>query len=171
VRNAFLARGNDDDVVDNNRTAIKSFGTLGRFGSMGERNGEDEDHAARWCSTGTSGVTFSSKTKEYVTSSRMESNATSQDVVFFDAKSRAREAKAFSVEFWITPHLIKLAGFTGPHYTPFFTLETPKKNETFNPYAWTSPYDCSDEFDFALYIGTDFSVGFRSREPIAISSS
>jgi hypothetical protein len=173
VRNAFLARGNDDgdDVVDNNRTTIKSFGTLGRFGSIGERDGEDEDHAARWCSTGTSGVTFSSKTKEYVTSSRMESNATSQDVVFFDAKSRAREAKAFSVEFWITPRLIKLAGFTGRHYTPFFTLETPKKNETFNPYAWTSPYDCSDEFDFALYIGTDFSVGFRSREPITISSS
>ena len=168
----------DDDDDETNRTiSSSSFGTLGRFWPPKESVDEKDDslYHKRWCSEGTSGVTFSSKTKEYVSSfsfssffssTRTKSNST-MDVIF-DAKSRASEAKAFSVEFWITPRLQKLDGFTGRYFTPFFTLETPKKNETFNPYAWTSAFDCTDEFDFALYIGTDFSVGFRSREPIAI---
>ena len=122
----------DDDDDETNRTISSSFGTLGRFWppkeSVDEKDIDDSLYHKRWCSEGTSGVTFSSKTKEYVSSfssTKTESNST-MDVIF-DAKSRASEAKAFSVEFWITPRLQKLDGFTGRHFTPFFTLETPKK--------------------------------------------
>ena len=161
-RNAFA---NDAADVETRTPSSSSFGTLGRVWPELNNESKSSTYHEMWCSKGTSGVTFSSKTKDYVTS--IPSNVTTADVAF-DAQSRASEAKAFSVEFWITPRLSKRDGFTGRHFTPFFSLETAKRNETFSAYTRTSIFDCADEFDFALYIWTDFSVGFRSREPIAM---
>ena len=59
----------DDDDDETNRTiSSSSFGTLGRFWPPKESVDEKDDslYHKRWCSEGTSGVTFSSKTKEYV---------------------------------------------------------------------------------------------------------
>ena len=185
--NSSIAKriGNGTDWANTSgNKSTGSFGTLERFfaqssssssSSSNDSNDPTSSYSVEeswWCAKGIVGARFSStEADDFISTANEDFDVEEQYI------SRVLESEETTMEFWITPsHTttksnVGSTNFNYARYFPIFTIAT-SVNDTYNVYTVNaSSWDCDYEYDYAIYLGTDFSIQIRARIPLQIDSS